>query len=320
MVELYTPIFRVEVDGVNRTDEIWRCLESLEYTDSEGGESDTVNIAVTNSPAFSIPRRGAELRLWFGWKEASMKFFGSFIVDEVSGQINPANMSISAKSADVSAKSNAKSKKDIEWENISLADLTSKIAAKHNCKSKVMINAYYSYQAQTQESDIAFLKRLSQEAGATLAIKDKTFVIVPCGKAVRVKSAISCKDIISGSWTLQEREKYTSVTARWWDAQEAEEKQVVSGDGDTSYIIRKRFANAQEAQMAAENYKTKLSKGEFSLNITLVGTPEIVSGSEVFCQDFSPKELNATYLIKSVTHRISKQEGWITEAALDRIS
>lgn len=319
MVELYTPVFRVEADGIDRTRELWRCLSSLEYTDAEEDESDTVNITVANSPAFSIPKRGAELRLWLGWKESSMKYFGAFTINEISGSFRPAEMTISAKSADLTGAASAKEKLDVEWENISLASIAAKIAAKHGCEAKVLTGVHYAHQAQSGESDIAFLRRLAKEAGASLAIKDKTFVIAPYGKAFRAEAQISYKDVISGSWTLQEREKYRAVTAKWWNKDDAVEENVSSGDGKPAYVIKKRFANAAEARNAASNYKAKLAKGELELDVTTAGDPALVSGAKVTCAGFTPQELSGRYLAKSVTHSISKSSGWTTDITLDKL-
>lgn len=323
MVELFTPVFRVEVDGTDRTRNLWEHLISLEYTDNDEGESDTVNITVANMPAFSIPKRSAALRLWLGWKESTMKYFGSFVVDEISGQFRPATMTITAKSTDLTSGSNVKEKTDKEWENITLVDLAAKIAAAHGCKSKVLVNVRYDYRAQSLESDIAFLRRLALEAGATLSIKDKVFVIAPYAKAIRASAIIAHTDVISGSWSLPERDKYDTVTTKWWDAEMAEEQKVSSGDnekGKSSYTIKKRFASAAEAQTAAENYKAKLSKGEVSIDLSTAGNPLLVSGAEVSCDGFTPKELNGKYLAKSVTHSISKSGGWSTQCVLEKLN
>ena len=52
MVMLFTPVFRVEIAGIDKTREVWSYLESLEYTDNESGESDSVQITITNKPTF----------------------------------------------------------------------------------------------------------------------------------------------------------------------------------------------------------------------------------------------------------------------------
>lgn len=316
MSQLFTPVFRIEIDGGDKTREIWRYLESLEYSDAEEGESDTVSITVANCPPFVTPARGSALRLWFGWKESAMKYFGAFTVDESSGNLKPATMGISAKSADVSGKSTAKDKKDVQWEKLSLADLAAKIAAKHGCKAKVSVDVYYQYQAQSNESDIAFLRRLAKEAGATLAIKDKTFVIAPSGEAVRAKASISYADVLSGNWTLQEREKYSSVKAVWWSKGKAVEQSVMSGSGEPCYVLKKRFSSSAEAKTAADNYRKKLSKSQLEMSLTISGDPAIVSGAAITCTGFRPSELDGEYLAKSVTHSVSRNGGWTTTVTL----
>lgn len=320
MVELYTPCFKLEVAAADKTEEIWRYLDNLQYSDLEEGESDTLSFTVANYPSFSIPERGAAVRLWLGWKEGGMKYFGSFNVDEISGNFSPATMTITAKSAYLCADSTLKQKADRQWEKISLADLTAKIAAKHGCKARVSINTYYTYQAQTNESDMAFLKRLAQEAGGSLTIKDKTFVIAPSGTPTRSKTSIQFTAMCSGSFSVQDREKYGSVKAVWWDKENAKEVAIVEGKGQPTHRIRKRFASAAEAKSAISGYLAKLNKSQVSLDITIPGDPTLVSGAEVTCSGFSPKEVNGKYLAKSVTHNISKTGGWTTDITLDKIS
>ena len=320
MVELYTPVFRVEIDGVDKTREIWKYMESLDYSDAEDGESDTVTISVANCPAFAIPARGAALRLWLGWKESGMKYFGSFTVDEVGGDLKAAKMTITAKSADVTGASTVKDRKDREWENVSLADLAAKIAAKHGCKAKVSVDVYYQYQAQTNESDIAFLRRLSKEAGATLSVKDNTFVIIPYGEALRSTGEIDCAEVSGGRWTLQEREKYSSVKAVWWDKDKATQQSITSGSGEPAYVIKKRFATAAEARTAVNNHIKKLGKAELTMDLTIPGNPAIVTGAEITCKNFSPEALNGKYLVKSAAQSVSKTGGWTTQATLNKLA
>lgn len=320
MVELYTPCFKLEISGIDKTKEIWKNLDNLQYSDLEEGESDTLSFTVANCPAFAIPVRGGAVRLWLGWKEGRMKYFGSFNIDEISGNFSPATMTITAKSAYLCADSTLKQKADRQWEKISLADLTAKIAAKHGCKAKVSIKTYYTYQAQTNESDMAFLKRLAKEAGGSLTIKDKTFIIAPSGVATRSKTSLQFTAACSGSFTVQDREKYGSVKAVWWDKENAREVAIVEGDGQPTHRIRKRFASAAEAKSAVSGYLTKLNKSQVSLEITVPGDPSLVSGAEVTCAGFSPKDINGQYLAKSVTHNISKTGGWTTDISLDKIS
>lgn len=109
---LFTPAFRLEVSGIDRTRKVWEYLESLEYEDNDEDDSDSMSFVVANQPAFAIPARGAAVKLWLGWKESSLKYFGAFTVDEVSGNFKPATMSVTAKSANFTKDSTEKKKQD----------------------------------------------------------------------------------------------------------------------------------------------------------------------------------------------------------------
>lgn len=107
-----------------------------------------MSFVAANQPAFAIPARGAAVRLWLGWKESGLKYFGAFTVDEVSGNFKPATMSITAKSANFTKGATEKEKQDKEWENITIADLASKIAETHGCTARVSVDVHYWQLAQ----------------------------------------------------------------------------------------------------------------------------------------------------------------------------
>lgn len=316
---LFTPVFRLEVDGIDKTRKIWQFLESLEYEDNDEDDSDSISFTVANSPAFAIPQRGAAVKLWLGWAEnGKMKYFGSFIVDEISGSFKPATMTITAKSANFTDKSTEKEKEDREWENLSLSDLAAQIAAKHGCTAKVSIDMFYPYIAQSNESDVSFLRRLAKEAGGSLRIKDKTFIISEAGKTIRGTTSLDYSNVSSGSYSFQEKESYSSVVASYWDPEYATESSVTAGSGKPAYKIKKRFNSAAEAKAAAENYAAKNSKGLLSMDLTIYGNPAMASGVQVKCTGFSPKALDGSYLVKSCRHLLTKS-GWTTQINLEKI-
>jgi phage protein D len=176
MVDKITPTAKIEIDGEDKTRRIWEYLESLTYEDAEGGESDSLEISVANAPPFALPKHGAAVRLWMGYKEEGLRLMGMFEADETSIELSPAVMRIRARSASFS-KGTDKQKEDKEWENITLAELAGKIAGRHGYKSKVTFEVYYESVARTQESDLGFLKRLAEEANGSFAIRDKTVLI-----------------------------------------------------------------------------------------------------------------------------------------------
>ena len=319
MVERYTPTARIEIDGEDRTRPIWEHLESLTYSDAEQGEADSLEISVANDPPFAMPPKGAKVRLWMGYKEESQKLMGTFEVDETSVELKPAVMRIRARSASFS-KGKDKQKEDIEWEGVTLAELAEKIAARHGYKAKVSMDIRYDAIAQTQESDLHFLQRLAEEANGSFAIRDNTVLIFPPNLNSRPKTTLVYTESCTGSFTLADRGKYGIVEAKWWDAAEAEEKsiEVERGEGEAVYTIKKRFRNASEAKVAAENKAELLQRGLVQGSLTVPGDASIVAGAEITLEGFKPDELNGAYLGTNVQQSISKS-GWTTRVTLERL-
>lgn len=339
MVALYTPCFRIEINGVDKTRDIWKHIESVEYDDAEDGESDSLSFTVANDPPFAIPQPGAHVQFWLGWSEADMIYFGSFIVDESSIELKPAALRVSAKSADFnghgSGSSSKKERKDKGWDKRSLADITAMIAAEHGYKSKVEVDVFYPHVAQTGESDLSFLRRLAYEAGAAFSIKDNAVLIYPPDRGSRKNAVIKYKEAVSGSFTMRAREDYGEVETVWWDKGEASEKRVSSKrksspkwweatggqapqPSTTKRTIKRRFNSASEAASAAENHMKRLERGEFTGDLTMPGNPEIVAGAEITLKGFKPEGVNGKYMAKSVNHSVSRS-GWITRVSLESL-
>ena len=320
--ERFTPCFKLEVDGVDRTRSIWEYLESIQYDDAEGGESDSLSFTVANAPVFAIPETGVEVRFWLGYKESGMKFFGTFKVDEVAINLNPATMSVTAKSADFGGGSTEKERHDKEWEKVSLADIARKLAAKFGYDAKVDVDVNYSHVAQTNESDLSFLKRIAGKIGAKLALRDKTVTVYAPNKGSRPSAAIRYSDTVSGSFTVKAREDYGEVEASWWDDAEATEKSVTaqnpSSSGKAKHVLKEHFGSASEAQTAANNVMEKMRRGKFAGDLTLPGDPSIVADAEITLSGFKPESVNGRYIAKSVNHSITKS-GWTTAVNLESL-
>jgi phage protein D len=319
MVDKFTPTARIEIDGEDKTRQIWEYLESLSYEDAEGDESDSLEICVANEPAFTIPEHGAEVRLWIGYKEEEQRLMGTFEVDEASIELNPAVMRILARSASFT-KGTDKQKEDKTWENLTLAELAGKIAEKHGYKNNVTLDIYYESVSQTQESDLNFLKRLAEEANGSFAIRDKTILICPPDSASRPKAEIAYTETCRGSFTWASREKYGKVQAKWWDVLRAEEQKVEvgGGEGDAVYKIKKSFKSASEAQTAAKNKMAKLKRGTFRGNLTIPGDAALVAGAEITLSGFKPDAVNISYLGTKVRHSMSKSN-WTTQVCMERL-
>ena len=178
----------------------------------------------------------------------------------------------------------------------------------------------YDAVAQTQESDLHFLQRLAEEANGSFAIRDNTVLIFPPNLHSRPKTTLVYTESCTNAFTLADRGKYKKVKAKWWDAVEAEEKTIEAnqGEGEAAYTIKKRFRNASEAKVAAENKAELLRRGTIQGSLTVPGDASIVAGAEIMLEGFKPEELNGAYLGTNVQQSMSKS-GWTTRVTLERL-
>lgn len=318
MVDRFTPRARVEIDGADVTRPIWQYLNTLTYEDAEKDDADSLEIKVSNAPAFAMPPHGGLVCLWMGYKEDKMRFMGSFEIDETSVDLNPATMTIHARSAMFST-GVEKQKEDVEWENLTLVDLATKIGERHGLKAKVTVDIFYDAVAQTQESDLHFLRRLAEELNASFAIKDKTILIFPPSEASRPHAGIMYSEACKGGFRVADRGKYGKVEAKWWCRKDLEEKSIVVGDGEgATYTIKRSFKNEAEAKAAVENKNELLKRGMMEGDLTLPGDPSLVAGAELLLSGFKPDVINGLYLGTKVKQSMSKT-AWTTQVALERL-
>ncbi len=315
----FAPRFTLEVDGVDVSRPLSEDLLSLEYADGWDDEADSLSFVVANDPPFSIPRRGAAARLWLWYEGGTPRFMGAFEVDEATVTLRPATLSVTARSASFST-GTAKERRSVEWENLSLADLAERIAARHGLSARVSVDAWYDAVAQTDESDLHFLRRLTKEAHGLFALRDGTILITPPTAGSRPRTSIVRTSVESGQFRTADRGKYGSVRAVWWDATSAALRSVTvsGGDGEAVYVLRRPFRHDGEARTAAANLMARLRRGERTGEVVVPGDPSLAAGAEAELVGFSPRAIDGLYLIEGVRHSLSKQN-WTTSVKLERL-
>lgn len=315
----FAPRFLLEVDGVDVSETLSKDIQSLECADGWDDEADSLSFELANDPPFSIPRRGAAVRLWLWYEGGEPRFMGSFEVDEATVTLRPATLSVTARSASFST-GTAKERRSAEWERVSLADLAGRIAARHGMAARVSVDAWYDAVAQTEESDLHFLRRLTVEAHGIFAVRDGTILITPPTSGSRPRVSIVRTSVESGQFRMADRGKYRSVRAVWWDAAAARERSVTvsGGDGEATYVLRRPFRHDGEARTAARNMMDRLRRGELSGEIVVPGDPSLAAGAEAELSGFSPRAIDGLYLIEGVRHSLSRRN-WTTSVKLERL-
>lgn len=80
LTEYPTPIFRVEVDGVDISPQMVTRLMSLTVKDNRGLVVDTVDIELSDADGMlSIPPKGAKIQVWLGWSDIQVYLIKAYI-------------------------------------------------------------------------------------------------------------------------------------------------------------------------------------------------------------------------------------------------
>ena len=314
-----TPDFRIEVDGQDRTGIINDRLLRLRITDEAGVKSDRLEFAVDDRDNLvALPRTGAKVKVWLGYCETGVSYMGLFVVDEVVVSGVPEKITIRARAADMREK--LKQHKTRHFEKTTLGGVVRKIAGEHGLRpvlSGDVAGIEVPYLAQTEESDMHLLTRLARQHDATFKVADGRLIFVrrgegrsASGRAMQVR--LRRPDLISWEATWKERPRYGSVQARWHHRGEARSRIEKAGDGEPVFTLRHEYPNRAEAKAAAAAKLRKLKRGEGVLQCTISGNPVVAAEAELVVSGVR-EGVDGNWTIRTATHTLDKQEGYLTE-------
>ncbi len=307
-----TPIFKIEANGQDITQQLQSDLTSISFSDEDGNQSDEIRIEVAGD--FIRPKYQDELKLWLGYKESSLFFCGLFIVQ--SSERNAYGVSVTATGADFS---NAlKEKRDKSYEQISLKDLAQTIADRHKLKLKTDYDdLHITHVSQTNESDLHFMKRLATEYNGIFSIKNGMLIFLQ--RTINFKrsdelpvfevDASECSDI-----RIKHSNKtiYGACMASWHDTKENKVQSVTVGSGEPILKIEGQFKTPAEAKIKAEAKLERATRGTKTGSFSMYGK-EIYAGATLKLTGFG--EDDGEYSIKSVNHTF--KNGWTMSVEIE---
>lgn len=274
-----TPDFRVIADSVDITAAIRRGLIYLRISDEAGINSDKVEIKLDDRDGkIEMPRTGAELEIFLGYKETARIRMGLYIVDEVSVESPPQSMIIRAHAADMGKILKAPRTKT--WGETTLGDVVSTVAGEHGLTPRIspeLASFQIPYLTQTEESDLHLLTRLAQNHGAVSKPVHGNLLFVAKGESKSVSGQVIPALTLVGksmtSWqaTFADREKFGSVKAKWHNKETAQNEFVVAGSGEPEFSLRHTYDSPELAGANAKSKLERLKRGTGTINITLPG-------------------------------------------------
>lgn len=355
--EVPVPQWKVVIDGVDITHKIKPRLMSLTLTDNRGFDADQVELQLDDSDGLlTMPRRGATLRVWIGWKGAPLIDKGSFTVDELEHAGAPDTLTITGRSVDFRESLNVKKERSFHGKKLSeIIDTLAKNNGLFSVISTSLKDEVIDHIDQTNESDAAFLVRLAKMFDTIPTVKDGRLLFVRAGLALTATGKAMPPVVITRSsgdqhrFSVADRDAYTGVVAYWHDKKKAEKKKVklkrrkrktvtttepevvdtttpkavvkqnelLIGSDENVKHLRYIYATQKYAERAAKTAWQRLQRGVAEFSITLAtGRPELITELPITVKGFKPQIDEGSWLSTKVIHNIN-DSGYTSQLELE---
>lgn len=355
--EVPVPQWKVVIDGVDITHKIKPRLMSLTLTDNRGFDADQVELQLDDSDGLlTMPRRGATLRVWIGWKGAPLIDKGSFTVDELEHAGAPDTLTITGRSVDFRESLNVKKERSFHGKKLSeIIDTLAKNNGLFSVISTSLKDEVIDHIDQTNESDAAFLVRLAKMFDTIPTVKDGRLLFVRAGLALTATGKAMPPVVITRSsgdqhrFSVADRDAYTGVVAYWHDKKKAEKKKVklkrrkrktvtttepevvdtttpkavvkqnelLIGSDENVKHLRYIYATQKYAERAAKTAWQRLQRGVAEFSITLaMGRPELITELPITVKGFKPQIDEGSWLSTKVIHNIN-DNGYTSQIELE---
>lgn len=326
LTEYPTPIFRVEVDGVDISPQMATRLMSLTVKDNRGLVVDTVDIELSDADGMlSIPPKGAKIQVWLGWSNTGLFDKGVYKVESTSHRGAPDVLSISAMANDVSE--GLKQKRERSWNNQTIQQIFDKIGDEYELKVIVhekFASKVIKYIAQN-ESDANLITRIADEQDAIATVKNGHLILLPRGASQTVSGLDLPRKIITraegdyheytnGTGT----DNITGVKAYYYDSIKGKKLYVFAGENeDNLKEIRYVHRDKSTAELAASAEYNRCKRATQKLSYLLAkGDPTLIPEQEFEFHGLKAQINDIIWLGTNITHSLT-ENGFTTSVELE---
>lgn len=260
------------------------------------------------------------------WANSATLDTGAFELDSVDASGPPSTVTINATSLAFSG-SLRQTKKSKAWENYKLSGIASEIAAGNGmgCLYESESNPSYDRVEQTKQSDIAFLKKLCQDAGISIKATDGKLVLFD-QEAYEAKAPVRTIEKGKGGYTKYKLEsgsadtKYAKCRVRYLNPATGTCIEGTAEDADVSgeqcLEITAKVGSIGEAQTLAKKMLRLHNKLALTGTITTQGDVGLVAGVTVQLKGWGGWD--GKYLVTQATHTIGTG-GYTTQIRIRKV-
>jgi hypothetical protein len=322
--------FRVTLDGQDISPKLQPRLVSLSISEKRGGEADQLDIVLDDSDGrLALPREGARLHVELGWRsgddvEVGLVDKGDFVVDELEHSGPPDQVTIRARSADMT--SAIRTRREGSWHDTTLGAVLQAIAGRNRltlrCAPALASVAVPTLQ-QGRESDMALVRRLGREHDAVASVKRTTLVFAPIGGATTAGGkplpalTIRRRDGDQHSFRIAKREESAGTIASWHDGATGRKKTVTVGKADGAKRLTRTYASEAEARTAATAAQGRAARQPLSLSMTLaLGRADLSPECKATVEGYKAEIDKVKWIVAEVTHTLGDR-GFTTAVKLE---
>ena len=326
MTAIRQPTFSLIYEGRDITRDLDGMVHSVTYTDFLHGKSDTLSLKVEDRDGrwrgAWYPAKGDSISLAFGYAGEPLIDAGTYRLDEVEAAGPPSTMRLMGLAAAITQ--DLRTKRTRAFEAQTLADIADRIAADHGLARFGAVPAVrFDRVTQADETDVAFMTRLANQANLAFSIRDKTMVFHDQAdlEGATPVTALALEDLTDWSLRDRTRDLYRQAQARYLDPATAAliavtetAADVVNGD---TLVIADRLETAAQAALRAGAELKKHNRLFTTGTLSTPGDPRLIAGNNVRLSGMGV--LSGVYLIQKSTHTIDKDGGYKTKLEVRRV-
>lgn len=343
----------IRFEGVDISDEIKKYLISFSYTDKEEDETDDLQLTLQDV-------KGTWLRKWLdasvqaaishgsisaGGTSKGLKIqativqtlpggtkrrgsCGTFTLDAIKASGPPSVVTVKATSLPY-ASGVRSDKRDKSWEEYTLSGIGAEVAKKADLGFVYDSHSDLKFRhvEQVKETDIAFVQKLSHNAGCSLKVSDSKLIIYDQEK-YESKPPVTTIKWEDGSYTKYDLTTtegdvtYAQCDVKYYDP---DTRRTITGtardenfdaedeNNQTLVITDQKVTTPAEANALAAKLLKLHNKFEREVNFTLVGNPLLTAGLNMTLEGFGMWD--GKYMIKECKHDIGGS-GYTTKVKL----
>ncbi len=310
------PFIEITMNNKEVTHILNKYVLSVKYTDYLKGQADELEITLRNPDNLFngdwYPTKGDKVSAKIGYAgDDKILYCGTFTIDEPEFSGGTEGDTATIKSLAASVKKSTREKCSKSYVNKTLIQIAQEIGKKHGFTVQGEEGFLkIDYVAQFDESDLAFLYRISEQYGYIFKITDDILTFTKLDVLEKSESLLTLarKDLASYTFTDTSTKTYKACRVQYYNPKTGKYKSVTVRGSKTDtkgdmLKIKEKFQTKAQAEARA---KAGLRNGQKTVTGTISlkqGNPYCISGAN--CNLTSFALLNGKYKITQATHEVT---------------